>query len=40
MVVNDGGSVTEVSDVQSKKAWLSMVVNDAGSVTEVNDLQP
>ena len=40
MVINDGGSVTEVSDVQLSKTLLSMLVNDGGSVTAVSDLQP
>jgi len=39
MCVNDGGSITEVNDVQRVKALPAMLVTDGGSVTEVKEVQ-
>ena len=39
MVVIDGGSVTEVKDVQPLKTLSSMLVIDDGRFTEFNDVQ-
>jgi len=39
VVVNDGGSVTEVNDVHPWKTQPPIAVIDGGRVTEVNDVQ-
>ena len=40
MLVTESGMVTEVSELQSLKAWFSMLVTELGMVTEVSELQP
>ena len=39
MLVTDGGSVTEINDLQPWKAYLLIIVTDGDSVTDDNDVQ-
>ena len=38
--MSESGTVTDVSEVQSRKAQYSMWVSELGSVTDVSDVQP